>query len=234
MHIAGLTDQTMQRCSIILLAGLFFSGAGIAAAHDVFAACVQHRVGIAVSAKHLDVTVQLTFFEEGSKHERQHMDSDSDGRISRTEIDAYLQTLEPELASAVSLQVGGHPIILAPLSAAELELLSEDRADRGVHRLTLLYFAPTPPALATGTELLLEDRLWPSVRALVSIHVEGKDACRLEVLPIGDPVLPPAKNNEARCFKARVLSPPKSQPPTATPAIPAKSPAQIPNSIPKS
>jgi hypothetical protein len=179
-------------------------------AHELFAAYIQHRVAIAVGAKHVDVTVQLTFFEEGSEHEREQMDTDGDGRLTRAEIDAYLQELEPNLAKAVRLRAGGRVVDLTPLRSTELDLLGQHRVGRGHHCLTVYYFAPTPVKLATGTELVVEDRLWPEVRALGSIQVEGKDGYRMEPLPASDPVFPPATDKEARSFKARVLLPPTS------------------------
>ena len=203
--------KQLARCQLFsLLAGIFITSLDNARAHDFFTACTQHRVAIAIGAKYVDVTVQLTFFEEGSEHEREHIDTNGDGRLSRTEIDAYLHELEPRLAKAVILRIGGHPVTLTPLRGAELDLLGQDRVGRGHHRLILYYFAPTPVILAPQTELVVEDRLWPDVRALGSIQVEGKDGCRLKALPASDPVFPPAKDNEARSFKALVLSPPAS------------------------
>jgi hypothetical protein len=174
--------------------------------HDLFTAYIQHRIAITVGAKYMDLTVQLTFFEEGSAHERQHIDTNADGRLSRPEIVAYLQELEPTLAKAVTLRVGGQPAALTPLRATEIDLLDQDRVGRGHHRLTLYFFAPTPTRLPPGTELVVEDRLWPGVRALGSIQVEGQDGWRLEALPVADPVFPPAQGDEARRFKARVAS----------------------------
>lgn len=200
-------------------------------AHDLFAAYIQHRVGISMGARHIDVTVQLTFFEEGSEHERTHMDANRDGRISRAESDAYLQTLEPKLAKAVTLQIGGRPVTLIPLRTPELDLLGQDGVGRGHHRLVVYYFAPVPQQLSPGMEILVENRLWPEARALGSMQVEGKEGCRLEAVPAGDPVFPPAKGAEARIFKARLLSPPNApdrsaagsrtnSPPTAPPLSP--------------
>ena len=200
--------------AIILSLGLFIVGLCAGQAHVLFTACIQHRIAVTIGAKYMDVTVQLTFFEEGSEHEREHIDANSDGRLSRAEIDAYLQELEPKLAKLVTMRIGGRPVALAPLRATEIDLLGQDRVVRGHHRLTLYYFAPTPQKLAPQTELIVEERLWPNVRALGSIQVEGKDGCRLEALPAGDPMYPPAKENEVRAFKARVLSPPTSPGPT--------------------
>jgi hypothetical protein len=185
-------------------------------AHDLFAAYIQHRVAVTLGAKHVDVTVQLTFFEDGSEHERAHLDADGNGRISRAEIEAYLREFESRLAQAVGLRAGGQAVALLPLYPPAIDLLGNDRVGRGHHRLTLHFFAPTPVELAPGMEMVVEDRLWPGTRALGLIQAEGRDGCRLEAIPPGDPVWPPARDGEAREFKARLLAPPGVKP--ASPA----------------
>lgn len=177
----------------------------------MFSAYVQHRVMISVGAKYVDVTVQLTFFEEGSEHEREHIDANRDGRLSRAEIDPYLKELEPKLAGLVTMRIGGRQAALTPLRASELDLLGQERVVRGHHRLTLYYFASTPEKLAANTELMVEDRLWPDARALGFIQAEGRDGCRMETVPLGDPVFAPLKNGESRCFKARIVAEPASE-----------------------
>jgi hypothetical protein len=182
------------------------------AGHEVLTTYIQHRVGVVVAARYLDVTVELTFFEDGSEHEREHMDADGDGRLSRAETDAWLRQLEPRLAEAIKLRVDGRPVALIPLRAPELDLLGDWRVGRGHHRLTLFFFASTPPTWRPGAEVVVEDRLWPKVRALVALQVEGRDGARLEAVPFADSLLPPARDGEPRMFKARVLTPPRAAP----------------------
>lgn len=199
-----------------------------ARSHDFLAGFLQHLIVLELGAKHLDVTVHLTFFEDGSEHEREHMDANGDGRLSRAETEAYLAELEPKLNRAVTLRLAGlpaatvapagQPVPLTPLRAPELDLLGNERVGRGHHRLTLHFFAPTPTNLAPGAELVVEDRLWPKSRALGVLRVEGKDGCRLESLPRTDPTFPPAREGEARAFKARLLAPPAAPPPQPAPA----------------
>jgi hypothetical protein len=187
-------------------------GAVPAPAHEVLVQYLQHRVALTLGARHVDVTVELTFFEDGSEHEREHMDANGDGRLSRAETDAWLRQLEPRLAEAITLRVDGRPVSLIPLRAPELDLLGDWRVGRGHHRLTLFFFASTPADLAPGAEVVVEDRLWPKVRALVALRVEGRDGARLEAVPFGDSLLPPARDGEPRTFKARVLTPPRAAP----------------------
>jgi len=182
--------------------------------HDLFTAFVQHRVQLVVGAQHADVTLELTFFEDASEHGREHLDTDGNRRISLAERESYRRRLAPTVENLVRLKASGRELSLTPLYSPRLDLLGNDEVGRGHHRLTLFFFAPTPRDLKPGDGLLIEDRLWPEARALGSLEVEGRDGCRLEALPRGDPVFPPAREDEARVFKARCLRPPEPKKPT--------------------
>ncbi len=53
--------------AVLLLAGTVIGLRRDAAAHDLFAAYVQHSVHLTVGARHIDLTLDLTFFEEPSR-----------------------------------------------------------------------------------------------------------------------------------------------------------------------
>lgn len=192
--------------------GLWLVSSTAGLGHDLFTAFIQHRVALTVGARHVDVAIQLTFFEDGSEHERAHMDTDRDGRVSRAEIECHLKQTETRLAQAVKLRAAGELIELTPLCAPQIDLLGNDRVGRGHHQLTLRFFAPTPRTLPAGAELVVEERLWPEVRALIAVQVEGREGCRLEALPPGDPLSPPVREGEMRTFKARILTLPSFPP----------------------
>ena len=169
----------------------------------------------------MDVTIQLTFFEDSSAQERTRMDANKDGKVSRDEIESYLKDIETNSGKAVKLRVGGKTVELDGLYAPQLDLLGNDRVQRNHHQLTLHFFAPTPPHLSVGAELVVEDRLWPEFRALGAVQAEGRDGCRLEAVQFSDPVFVPAQDSEARQFKARILAPPVvSTAPTNSPSPP--------------
>jgi hypothetical protein len=188
--------------------GLWIASVTASRGHDLFTAYIQHRVAVAVGARHVDVTIQLTFFEDGSEQERTRMDANKDGRISRAEIEPYLKDVETDCTKAVKLRIVDKAAELSALYAPQLDLLGNDRVQRSHHQLTLRFFAPTPPRLTSGTELVVEDRLWPGFRALGTMQAEGRDGCRLEAVQFSDPVFAPARVDEAREFKARILAPP--------------------------
>jgi hypothetical protein len=194
-----------------LVIALFLAGTVLSWPHDLFNAYVQHRVALVISSAHLDVTVVLTFFEDSSEHEREHMDTNGDGRVSRAELDAYVQTYERAWSQAMVLRVGEDRWSLIPLREPVVDLLGNDRVGRGHHRLTLHFFLPTPPELQAGVEVVIESRLWPETRALGALQVEGRDGFQLQSLAPADPVHPPVRANKPREFKVRIVAVPDGE-----------------------
>lgn len=178
-------------------------------AHEFLAGYIQHQVEVSVGSRDIDVTIRLSFFEDGSEHERGHMDLDADGSVSHQERHEYIQSRGASWDKAVSLRVAGQEVPLMALFPAELDLLGHDQAGRGHHRLTLHLFARTPAELVAGTEVTVGSTLWSDLRALAAIRAEGRDGCRMEPRAFADPILPPARENQPREFTARVLVAPK-------------------------
>ena len=191
-----------------LIAGLALGGPRDSTAHEPLAACVQHRLQLTVGARYLDLTLDLTFFEEWSARERRAMDADGNGRITRSESEAYLKKLAPVLAQQLRLRVAGRELELVPLYDPELDLLVSNQTGPGHHRLRLWFFA-SPAALRAGDEIVVEDGLWPQAPALATLQVEGRDGCALEAGTPGDPGFAPALPGQARLFHARCLKAPR-------------------------
>ena len=150
-------------------------------AHDLFASISSIDGKLSVSARHVDVIVELTFFEDWSARERQRMDEDGDGRIRRVEMGNYVSNLAASLNTRVGVLMGGRRVALALLYAPEVDLLGRDTVGRGHHQLMLHFFAPTPGGLTVGTEIVVEDRLWPEARAVGAFQAAGVGNCLLEV-----------------------------------------------------
>jgi hypothetical protein len=209
-----------------LLGGTPYSGV----THEPLAACIQQRIALTVGTGYLEVSVDLTFFEEWSARERRTMDTDADGRISRAELEAYVKRLAPALAQQLKLRLragtgagsqAGREVDLLPLYAPELDLLGNRQTAPAHHRLRLWFFAPTPPGLRAGDELVVEDRLWPQAATLVTLQVEGRDGWAMEAVVSNDPGLAPARPGEARSFHLRCLqAPPAPSSPTAISRLP--------------
>jgi hypothetical protein len=208
--------------AMFLLAGIAPGLLPDAPAHDLFTAYVQHSIRLTVGARHIDLTLDLTFFEEPSARERAVMDADANGKITRSELGAYVRNLAPRLAEQVALRVAGQEVPLMPLYDPEIDLLGNDSVGLTHHRLRLFFFAPTPAALREGADLTIEDRLWPDTKALGTLEAEGRDRCSLQPQKPTDPAFAPARKSEARLFKVRCL-----KPPAAPGAVPQRSRANV-------
>jgi len=147
--------------AVLLLAGTVIGLGPNAVAHDLFAAFVQHSVRVTVGARYIDLTLDLTFFEEPSVRERVVMDADANGHITRSELESYVRKLAPQLAEQVDLRVAGQEVPLVPLYDPEVDLLGNDKVGLAHHRLRLFFFAPTPAALRADADIVVEDLLWP-------------------------------------------------------------------------
>jgi hypothetical protein len=194
--------------AVVLLAGLAIGLRRDAAGHDLLGAYVQHRVHLSVGARHIDLTLDLTFFEEPSARERRVMDADANGHITRSELESYVRRLAPQLAEQVDLRAAGRDVPLVPLYNPEIDLLGNNKSGLARHRLRLFFFASTPTALRADSEIVVVDRLWPDTRALGTFQAEGRDGCALETEKTSDPSFAPASKGVARLFKVRCLKPP--------------------------
>ena len=153
--------RQVTRLILLLLVGFTANLPRATFAHDLFTAYVQHSVRLSVNASHIDLTLDLTFFEEWSAKERLAMDTDSDGRISRREMDVYVKKLAPQIAKQVKVRVAERELSLAPLYEPEIDLLGNDQTGPAHHRLRIFFFAMTPAQLHAGDQIVIEDSLWP-------------------------------------------------------------------------
>jgi len=201
------------RPSLCLLAVLLLASAGVGRAHDTLGECVQHAVHLTVGAQHMDVTLDLTFFEQWSASERAAMDADGDGTITRSEQETYLKRLGAGLCKQVKLFVAGRELPLAPLYDPELDLLGNSRVGPSHHRLRLFFFAATPAHLRAGDEMVIEDRLWPEAKTLATPRFEGRDGCRLAPGVSANAVPGPGKAGQRLRATFKCLQPPSAKPP---------------------
>lgn len=198
-----------RACLVLLLCAGFTPGVPPSTpAHNILSEFIQHGVQLTVGAQHIDVTVDLTFFEEWSVRERKAMDADGSGEIIRVEIENYLKRLAPQLARQVKLRVAGRELALVPLYEAEVDLLGDHQVGPTHHRLRLFLFGPTPE-LRAGDELVIESSLWPEAKALATPQTEGRDGCKLTTLiSVEAGLTNPPSQGEKRLFKFRCLQPP--------------------------
>jgi len=207
------------RLALGLCAIVAFGAPRLVEAHNILSEFIQHGVHLTVGAQHMDVTVDLTFFEEWSAREREVMDADDNGSITRAEQEIYLRKLAPEISKHVKLRVAGREVTLVPLYDPEVDLLADDKVGPAHHRLRVFFFAPTP-ALRAGDEIVIEDSFWPEAKALATPQTEGHDGSKLTTLVSLEAGLTPARarQGEAHRFKFHCLEPPtKAAEPTAHP-----------------
>jgi hypothetical protein len=155
-------------------------------AHEAFANYIWHRVELKADARHFDVTVELTFFEEWSARERVRMDLDGDGRIGRTELVNYTRQLADSVKTQLDVLIAGRRLALVPLYDPEVDLLTRDEVGRWHHQLTLRFFATLPKVLAGEAEVVVEDRLWLEAPRLGELKVASDAREQLKADPVSD------------------------------------------------
>ena len=158
----------------------------------------------------MDVTLDLTFFEEWSTRERRIMDADATGSISQAELESYVRKLAPQVAKSLKLSFAGRDLPLVPLYDPEVDLLANHKVGEAHHRLRLFLFAPTP-MLHEGDKIVIEDHLWPAAKALLTSQAEGRDGCRLTAEASVDAGSGITRPDGAHVFKFRCLKPPVEQ-----------------------
>jgi hypothetical protein len=201
----------MKRPSL-LLAGMVVGLCHPAAAHNFLTAYIQHSIQLTVGAGRIDLTVDLTFFEQWSEHERRAMDADADGRISLREQDSYLKKMSPKLCQQVKLRVAGRKLELIPLYDPEIDLLADDKVEPAHHRLRLFFFVASPAALRAGDEIVVEDSLWPQAKVLGTPQVVGRDGAELTTEIRTNSGRERAGSDAGRLFKFRCVKPPLPKP----------------------
>ena len=206
------------RLTLVLCAVVALGASRCAQAHNILGEYVQHGIHLTVGAQHIDITVDLTFFEQWSSRERGVMDADGSGAVTRAELESYLKRLASQLSKRVKLRVAGRELPLIPLYDPEIDLLADDTVAQAHHRLRLFFFVSTPE-LNAGDVIVIEDTLWPEAKAIATPQTEGRDGCKLTTLVSVDAGLTSVSTQEeALLFKFRCLQPPtKAVQPEANP-----------------
>lgn len=164
---------------IPMAAAALLSAAPPARAHPELMAFVQHRARIEAGPRHIDVTLELTFFELRSMAEKRRMDRDRDGRVSAAEADAFRAEIGRIAAESVRLTIDGRAADLVPLYAPELDLMGVFEIAPAHHVLRLFFFARTPDWFVPSSRLVLEEALWPNVPSVDSFTATGAGGVQL-------------------------------------------------------
>lgn len=173
----------------------------IVVAHDVLSEFIQHDVRLEAGPEHIDLTIDLTFFEDASEIERRRMDQDGDGRIRRAEVETYVRHLEKQLQKAARLKHGDTPLPLTLLRSPELDLLGDDQVQRSHHRLRLAFFCPTPETLRAGSVLVAELRLFPDWPVVLTVAGSGDHGYQLQAERLTSALQKRLRPDQTRTFR---------------------------------
>jgi nickel/cobalt exporter len=146
-----------RRARALLLAiALLALAPAIALAHPLGNFTINHFAAIRVGAESISLDVVIDRAEIPTFQERQALDTDGDGTLSATEIEAARQAACGNLAGDLRLTVGGAPVSMT----AEAAGLSFPAGAGGLPTMRLVceYGAPLATSLAAGTAVAFEDR----------------------------------------------------------------------------
>ncbi len=150
-------------------------------------------------ADHIDLAVDIDLPGRALHDLRARIDTDADGRLSAAESDAWAAS-RSRSKDGIALRVDGREVTLSPLYRAEID--ASPRSRRG--RLRLSWFASTPAGLRAGSEIAIDDRLWPHAPSVCRLVVTGRDGLEWQAQAAGEVEFAPQARRTllARCRSA--------------------------------
>ncbi|NOZ74179.1 MAG: hypothetical protein GXO90_02220 [FCB group bacterium] len=145
-------------------------------AHEVLKKYIHHNIVMYVGRNNIDIELSLEFYEKNSLMERQRMDVNQDGKITKNEIDKYLASLSKQFENGLNLTIDNRKVELFTLYDPKIEFLKNNLVTPTTHIIRLTYFARTPKSFAAKSKLVLEDYLWSSIPLISRFNVIGKDS----------------------------------------------------------
>lgn len=172
----------LHRTGILVAISLLFFPSG-AFAHADLSEYVQHEATLDAHGEYIDITLQLTFFDELAEARRRSLDRDGNGDISPEEQTALKKALLLEAEKAIVLQADGTGVELVSRFDPEIECAVPGSG--GAHLrfvIRLHFFAERPPLPAGGVSLELTDGLLGDIPAMASLRVTGKDGLSISAI----------------------------------------------------
>jgi len=192
----------LNRRSRWLLFVLFFAGDGFS--HPPFPAYIQHQTGIYIGSQNIDIELELTFFNTVALRERNDMDADDDGQISREETIHYLKAHEEGFLDSLRLRINQQSLPIVSLYEPEMDLLADTRTAPSPFLIRLYYFSHTPQELASGGTVELDDRLFPTDPAVCHWFFTLSDESAPQEKPHAGYWLSPKYETQPRRALARI------------------------------
>lgn len=152
-------------CRIVPPYIVFTALAQAAFAHPDLGSYLQHRIALTPAADHIEVVIEITFDGARSLAERKRIDANGDGKLSRNERDAYLQGVQGEAETRVTLSINGKQTRLLALYAPKLDLLDSRDIEQHPHVLQLSFFASAQ--CSAGDHFTVIDDLWSDSPAIM-------------------------------------------------------------------
>ncbi len=153
---------------------------GLAMAHSTLSAYVQHDVLLEASKDYLDLTVQLTFFDDEAEARRDALDVNGDGDFSAEERSVFKEALLAEAEKALLLHVAGTRVELVSRFDPEIECTVPPGGEAHLRFDIRLHFFADLPALPDGKAALeVHDSLFADVPAMASLRVAAKDGIQI-------------------------------------------------------
>ncbi len=175
-----------------------------ASAHTSLEGYVRESVSVSVGAVNIDIAIQFSFPAALSLAERQLMDRDGDGKLSKQERETYLNGVQARAEQQLRLSVNGQAAMLMPLEDPVLDLQDAPDVEAHPHALRLAWFARVPQGFGLGGTVALDCGLWTDAPLLVSVSTDGADGIRFQTVD-AQGLRPPSKGvaefriTEARC-----------------------------------
>lgn len=153
---------------------------GLAMAHSNLSEYVQHDVHLEASKSYIDLTVQLTFFDDAAEAQRRVLDCNGDGDFSAQEREVFKKALLTDAEKALSLQVAGARVDLVPRFDPEVECAVPPGGEAHLRFEIRLHFFADLPAQPDGRAALeVNDSLFAEVPAMASLRVSAKDGIQI-------------------------------------------------------
>ena len=153
---------------------------GLAMAHSTLSAYVQHDVLLEASKAYLDITVQLTFFDDEAEAQRRALDVNGDGNFSAKERAAFEKALVAKAEKTLLLYVDGTALELVPRFDPEIACAVPPGGEAHLRFEIRLHFFADLPALPDGRAALeVHDSLFADVPAMASLRVAAKDGIQI-------------------------------------------------------
>ncbi len=104
----------MQKKIYLFIAVLIFAFVGLAAAHPLGNFSINQFSQIEVEKSQVKIRSVLDLAEIPTFQESQTIDTDKDGALSQSELDAYAEKISPDYIAKLQVSVDGQPIELRP------------------------------------------------------------------------------------------------------------------------